>query len=297
MPALRYAVNGWSTPHNTAMEDIEQVHRTGGGAVGLRESDMADGEDERLLEAMAARGLQTSFIVPATWTFIPVPFNTPGMVRDPAERTELICQSIPRLAKFNPAAIIVGPGVTGVAGERAGPADAVYEGLVKVADVAAEHGVQIGFELLAERRGATFHTLAETATFLDDVGRDNVGVMFDVWHSWCEPNLHENIRKYGARINSVHVNDVKVNERSNFDRALPGEGRGVCASVVASLIEVGYDGWYELEVFSDDGTFGSDFPDSLWKLPHEELLSRAKAAFDKVWDEAQEMVGARGGQA
>jgi sugar phosphate isomerase/epimerase len=296
MVAPRYAVNGWSTPHNTAMEDIEQVHRTGGGAVGLRESDMADGDDERLLEAMEARGLEASFVVPKTWTIIPVPFNTPGMVRDPAKRTELICESIPRLAKFKPAAIIVGPGVTGVAGERAGTIDVLYEGLTTIADVAAEHGVEIGFELLAERRGASFHTLPETVAFLDEVGRDNVGVMFDTWHSWCEPNLDENLRKHGARINSVHVNDVKVEERSNFDRALPGDGRGVCASIVATLIEVGYNGWYELEVFSDDGTFGNDFPDSLWKLPHEELLARAKEAFDRVWAEALQVVEARRGE-
>jgi len=62
---------------------------------------------------------------------------------------------------------------------------------------------------------------------------------------------------------------------------------------MASLIEAGYDGWWELEVFSDDGTFGNDFPDSLWKFPHQELLARAKAAFDDVWAEALSIVDDR----
>lgn len=293
MQTPRYAVNGWSTPHNTAIEDIEQVARTGGQAVGLRESDMADGEDERLLEAMAEHGLAASFFVPRTWTILPVPFNVPGMERDPRARTELLCQSIERLAKFQPAAIIVGPGVTGVPDERAGPVEAVAEGVAQAADVAAEHGLLITFELLAQRRGATHHTLPEAVAFLDELGRDNVGVMFDTWHSWCEPGVHDSLRQYGSRINGVHVNDVRPIERSNFDRVLPGEGRRVAAPLVASLIEGGYDGWWELEVFSDDGTFGNEFSDSLWKLPHEELLSRAKASFDGVWADALAIVDAR----
>jgi len=95
---------------------------------------------------MDEHGLAASFFVPSTWTIQPVPFNVPGMERDPRVRTELLCESIERL------------------------------------------------------------------------------VMFDTWHSWCEPGLHESLRRYGSRINSVHVNDVRPVERSNFDRVLPGEG-------------------------------------------------------------------------
>ena len=44
-------------------------------------------------------------------------------------------------------------------------------------------------------------------------------------------------------------------------------------------MEAGYDGWWELEVFSDDGSFGNAFPDSLWALPANEFLARAHDAF------------------
>jgi hypothetical protein len=102
--------------------------------------------------------------------------------------------------------------------------------------------------------------------------------MFDVFHSWCEPDLHDRIRRYGGRINSVQVCDVRVDERSGHDRELPGRGRGTAAGIIASLLEAGYDGYWELEVFSDDGTYGNDFPDSYWKLPHAEFLAMSKAA-------------------
>ena len=61
--------------------------------------------------------------------------------------------------------------------------------------------------------------------------------------------------------------------RSDFDRAAPRRrGR---ASPFGALEEAGYDGWYDVEVMSDDGTFGEAFPDSLWALPAEEIARRA----------------------
>jgi sugar phosphate isomerase/epimerase len=292
-----YAVNAWSTPHNSVLDDIEQVARTGGRGLGLFEGKFDGTSDDEVKEAMKRHGLKATFCVPRTWTILPVPFNTTGMERDPAARTELICDSVRRLAAFDPEVIVVGPGVSGDRSRPAGPVAAVHEGLGRVADVAAEHGQRIGFELLAERRGSPLHNLPDVVAFIDDVGRDNIGVMFDVYHSWCEPNLHERLRRYTPRINSVHINDVQVEERSSFDRALPGDGRGVAPTIMATLIEAGYDGWWELEVFSDDGTFGNAFPDSLWKLPHEVLLERGKAAFDRAYAEALAIVDRRAGVA
>ena len=286
----RYAVNAWTTPHNSALEDIEQIARTGGRGIGLYEGKFQPGGDQALREAIELHGLEATFCVPRTWTILPVPFNTPVTERDPRTRTELICESIPRLATFGPEVIVVGPGVSGDPAEPAGPVEAVADGLARIADVAAEHDLKIGFELLAERRGSPLHNLPDIVMFIDDVGRDNVGVMFDIWHSWCEPDLHDRLREYTPRINSVHVNDVRVHERSNFDRELPGDGRAVAAPIIATLIESGYEGWWELEVFSDDGTFGNDYPDSLWKLPHELLLERAKAAFDATYAQAQRLL-------
>jgi sugar phosphate isomerase/epimerase len=288
-----YAVNAWSTPHNSIFDDIEQVARTGGRGLGLFEGKFDGTSDAEIKEAMERHGLKATFCVPRTWTILPVPFNAPGMERDPAARTQLICASVRRLAAFDPEVIVVGPGVSGDPSHPAGPIDAVHDGLGRVADVAAEQGQRIGFELLAERRGSPLHNLPDIVAFIDDVGRENVGVMFDVYHSWCEPNLHERLRQYTPRINSVHINDVQVEERSSFDRALPGDGRSMAPAIMATLIEGGYHGWWELEVFSDDGTFGNAFPDSLWKLPHEVLLGRAKAAFDRAYAEALAIVARR----
>jgi sugar phosphate isomerase/epimerase len=289
----RYAVNAYSTPHNSAIDDIEQVARTGGRGVGLWEGKFGDGEDAAIRAAMAANDVRATYCVPAVHTILPVPFNIPGVPTDPVERTDAICASIARLAPFEPLAIVIGPGTSGDAANPVGPVEAIAEALPRIADVAAEHGQELTFELLAERRGSPLHTLPMIADFLDRVGRPEIGIMFDIFHSWCEPDLHQHIREHGSRINSVHVNDIVPEERCGFDRAMPGEGRGVAAGIIASLLEAGYDGWWELEVFSDDGTYGTDLPDSLWKMPHEEFLAQGKAGFDRVYAEAVEIVERR----
>jgi hypothetical protein len=40
----------------------------------------------------------------------------------------------------------------------------------------------------------------------------------------------------------------------------------------------GWQGFYELEVFSDDGAFGNDYEDALWRLPALELAFRGRDA-------------------
>lgn len=289
MNAVRVSVNEWSTrPANGVLDDIEQIGRAGFDGIGLWEGKFGDVDDGRIVESLAEHDLAAAFCVPRVWTILPVPFNRPGELRDPRERVDAMCESIPRLAKFDPEVIVIGPGVSGDAANPAGPIEAVHKGLGRVADVAAEHGLQIGFELLAERRGCPIATLPEIVDFIDDVGRENVGVMWDVWHSWCEPDVHERVRSYAHRINSVHINDVQVEERTSFDRALPGEGRGEAGRLIAALLEGGYDGWWEIEVFSDDGTFGMELSDSLWKLPPDEFLRRARAAFDATFADAEQ---------
>ena len=280
----KYSVAAWMTPHNGVFDDIEQIARTGANGIGLWEGKFGDGDDHAIGEALAEHGLRAALCMPREWTILATHLSRAE--RDPKKRTQMICESIRRLAAFDPVAIVVGPGASGDASKPAGPIEAVAEGLAEIADVAAEHGARISFELLAERRGCTFPDLPSIVSFIDEIGRANVGVLFDVWHSWCEPDLRAHLRAHASRIDCVHMNDVRVEERTWADRVLPGEGRGVAPEIVATLIDAGYDGWYELEIISDDGTYGMELPDSLWRMPHEELLAQGRMAFDDVYAKA-----------
>ena len=43
-------------------------------------------------------------------------------------------------------------------------------------------------------------------------------------------------------------------------------------------------------IFSDDGTFGSEYEDSDWAAPAEETLARAQAAFERCWSQSPQEV-------
>ena len=49
-------------------------------------------------------------------------------------------------------------------------------------------------------------------------------------------------------------------------------------AIFAALEDGGFDGWYELEVFSSE-----TYPDSLLELDPAELVRRGKAGFEAAW--------------
>jgi sugar phosphate isomerase/epimerase len=287
-----YAINQWMTPHNSVAEDAVQYAATGATGIGLWEDKLGDrSEDARTAELLAENGLRATYVAPHVWPILPGPLDAPDVPTEVGGRVEAICETVERIAAFKPLGVIVGGGRSGDPANPAGPVDRIPEALATIADAAAAHGMRVGFELLGARRGAPLHTFGELIEVIDAAGRDNVGILFDFIHSWPEPGLHDDIRRHVDRIDYVQVNDARDPERTWCDRMLPGDGIGVAVPILTTLMEAGYDGWYELEVFSDDGTFGTELEDSLWAIPHEELLRRGREAFERVYGEAAAAAG------
>lgn len=291
-PTPLYGVSEWSTPRNTVMEDIVQIARTGGTGIGLWEAKWKPEEDTAVQDALRQHGLTATMCIPKDWTILPTPLDPHGP-QDWRQRVDIICAAVHRLAKFSPVAILVGPGVSGNPERRAGPVEAVVDGLRIIADEASQYGLRVGFEPLSLRRGAAVATLPETIAVLEAVGRPNVEILFDVWHSWDEPDVHEHIRKHASRFIGVQVNDYRQPTRSWCDRVLPGDGQGAAPEIMATLLEAGFTGWYDFEMMSDDGRWGNKFPDSLWAIPHEDMLARAFNAFQRSYERAKVIVKQR----
>jgi sugar phosphate isomerase/epimerase len=290
-----YTVSPFMLPHNSAVEDVEQVARTGGSGVGVSFAKLGgEVSDQQLRDAYAEHGLRATFVVPTLWTILPTPpaFGRSSWEKDPRVRTDQICAELERVAAFDPVAVIIGSGTSGDPDRPAGPLSAVAEGLDRIARKAADLGLLVSFELFGRRRGTPIVGLDALVEFIDGLGHDNVGIAFDLFQSWEDESVHDALRKYAKRILNVDVCDVRVEERSGFDRELPGRGRSVAPALVQSLLEGGYSGWWKLEVFSDDGTYGNDFPDSYWKMPHEELLRLGHDTFAAVLQGAMDKAGA-----
>jgi sugar phosphate isomerase/epimerase len=163
------------------------------------------------------------------------------------------------------------------------------DGLRRVAREAAELGLRVAVEPLHSSLGADWTFLSDldrTVALLTDIDEPNVGFLFDVWHLWDSRDVHALLREHVDRVFAVHVDDWREPTRSWADRALPGDGIADVRGFLAILREGGYDDWLELEIFSDDGSIETAFPDSLWRWEPVELVRAGRERTERLWAEA-----------
>jgi len=262
----------------------------GADAIGVWELKLPAGSDAEALESLAASGLGGAAAIPAIPSILPLPLmEGPD---DPHARVDAICASVHRLAPFHPSGIVC---LTGPGDDR----DTVVEGLRAIAGEAERVGVRIGLEPVNRVGGEhwTFiSSLAEAAALLDEADHPALGVQFDTWHLWNTPQVLEEIGRHVSRFTGVHIADWREPTRSWADRVLPGDGVADLPGILGALERAGWAGFYDLEIFSDNGTFGTAYPDSLWNVQPEELSRRSRESFRRCWEELRVAAGAAAGE-
>ena len=274
----RFAICEFTTLPASFEEDLAAYSAAGADGISICELKLVEGREAEQLDAFRASGLEASAAVTAVPSVLPLP-KFPGP-DDPGQRIEAIVAGMRRLAPFEPTAFVF---PTGAACELSAEAarSTVVEGLRVLADEAARLGIPVGLEPMSsyEQEDWTLVTsLADAAALVEEADAD-VGFVFDTWHLWDTPALADEIARYGDRFVAVQVNDWRSPTRSWCDRVLPGEGVVELGPILDAVERTGWAGFYDLEVFSDDGTFGNDFEDSLWRLRPRELAERGRARF------------------
>jgi sugar phosphate isomerase/epimerase len=282
--APKFSISQVSTLTASFDDDLRSYVEGGVDAVGIWELKLGEGRDEAALEAFEASGLGAATAVPAVPSILPLAL-LPGPA-DPRERIDAILRSIHRLAPFRPAAILC---ITGPRSTGAGPGRAlVVEGLRELGAEAERAGLRLALEPF-QREGleswSIVNTLSEAVELVDEAGSPAIGVQFDVWHLWNTPDLLDEIALHAHRLAGVHVSDWREPTRGWADRALPGDGGAGVPAILGALERAGWDGFYDLEIFSDNGTFGAAYPDSLWDVEPDELVRRGRESFIQCWDE------------
>ena len=270
----RFSISQVSTLAASFTDDLHAYAAAGVEGIGIWELKLGDSS----LAEFRASGLGSATAVPAVPSVHPLPLLPgPDAVR---ERVDALLRSLEVLAPFEPAAILcfTGPG------DRA----TAVRGVREIAREAERLGLRLAVEPF-QREGieswSILKTLGDAAGFVDEVGSDAVGIQFDVWHLWNSADVLEEIPRYAHLIAGVHVNDWREPTRGWADRVLPGEGVADLPAILGVLEDVGWDGFYDLEIFSDNGAFGSAYPDSLWDLDAAELARRGREAFFNCWSE------------
>jgi sugar phosphate isomerase/epimerase len=263
-------------------DDLRAYAGAGVDGIGVWELKLGEGSDEQAREQLAASGLGSATAVPAVPSVLPLPL-LPGP-EDPEQRIASLCASVHRLAGFAPDAVLC---FTGPAGDR-DPDEArgiAVDGLGTLAREAESAGVRLALEPF-QRQGvedwSLISSLGEAAELIEEIGSDVLGIQFDVWHLWNSDVLEE-LPRYAHLIAGVHVNDWREPTRGWADRVLPGEGAADLPAILGVLEDVGWKGFYDLEIFSDNGAFGNTYPDSLWDLDAAELARRGRESFTHCW--------------
>jgi sugar phosphate isomerase/epimerase len=253
-------------------EDVRAYAAAGVDGIGIWELKLADNS----LDEFRASGLGSATAVPAVPSVHPLPLLPgPDTVR---ARVDALLRSLEVLAPYAPAAILcfTGPG------DR----ETAVRGVREVAREAEQLGLRLAvepFQAEGIESWSILSTLGDAAQFVDEVGSDAVGIQFDVWHLWNSRDVLDEIRRYAHLIAGVHVNDWREPTRGWADRVLPGDGVADLPAIFGVLEEVGWEGFYDLEIFSDNGAFGSAYPDSLWDVDAAELTLRGRDAFTHTW--------------
>lgn len=281
-----FAVSQVSTLAASFAEDLDAYVRAGAGGIGIWETKLPEGQDPASLEALEQSGLAATSAVPLVPSVLPLPLL--GGPDDPRQRIDAYRASIRRLAPFRPSGLVC---LTGT-GEGLDPAEArrtIVAGLRELAAEAEQAGLRLALEPYQREGGgpwSTISTVGEAVDLIDEVGSPALGIQFDMWHLWNTPSLYDDIQRHVDRFVGVHLCDHRNPTRGWADRALPGDGDAGLPAILRALDEAGWDGYYDLEIFSDNGTFGAEYPDSLWNVDAYELVVRARAAFDRMWHDA-----------
>jgi len=273
----RFAVSEFSTLNLGFDEDLAAYAAGGAEGIGLAEAKLPEGEDAESLGKLRESGLTVTICLPTLLSVLPMP-PFPGP-EDPEVRVESLCASVRRLAAFDPVTLLV---LTGPAGDR-DPEEArkiALEGLREVARTAREVGVPIALEPIHASARDDFtivDTIPDAVALAEEVG-EPLGILFDTWHLWDTPDVLDHVRSEAHRFPAVHINDWRAETRGWDDRAVPGEGVMDLPAIFGALEDGGFDGWFELEVFSAE-----TYPDSLLRLDPAELVRRGKAGFESAW--------------
>jgi sugar phosphate isomerase/epimerase len=148
----------------------------------------------------------------------------------------------------------------------------VEDGIATLLDYSRQAGLPLAIEPLhpmyaADR--ACVNTMRQALDICDRVDPERTGMLglaVDVYHVWWDPELREQIRRTGQdRLLAYHVCDWLVPTTDLLlDRGMMGDGvidlRGIRQEVEA----VGYAGYSEVEIFSEN---------NWWTKPMDEVLA------------------------
>ena len=149
------------------------------------------------------------------------------------------------------------------------------EGLAEILPYAKETGVTLALEPLHPMNCAfrsCLSTLGQANDWIEQLGAGReLGIVVDVYHVWWDPHMEREIERAAGRIVSFHICDWLMNTTDlRLDRGMMGDGV-IDIGRIRNLVEAtGYDGYHEVEIFSER---------NWWQRDADEVVRIAKSRY------------------
>jgi len=119
--------------------------------------------------------------------------------------------------------------------------DNLKTALMQCVEHAFRRGVTLQLEPICRAETLLINTTSEALAFLNELGNpENLGILYDTYHSWHENEAMTDVIKAAAgKITNVHFADS--------NRGLPGSGEIKFCEVYEAIKSTGYEGAYALE--------------------------------------------------
>jgi D-psicose/D-tagatose/L-ribulose 3-epimerase len=123
--------------------------------------------------------------------------------------------------------------------------DRAVKNMRELADYAASKDVKLALETLNRFETDMINTVSQGLDFINDIGRENVGLHLDTFHMHLEEKSSADaIRLAGDKIFHFHA--------CENDRGIPGSGQVHWVEIFRALKEIEYPGPIVIESFSQD---------------------------------------------
>jgi len=117
----------------------------------------------------------------------------------------------------------------------------MVDALRMLAQDAHARGIRLAIEPINRYETEWVNDVASARALIEEIGADNVGILFDTFHANIEePNIEASLRACGVQLFHVHLADS--------NRWYPGAGHTNFASIIATLREMNYAGWVSAEI-------------------------------------------------
>ncbi|PUA18431.1 sugar phosphate isomerase/epimerase [Glaciimonas sp. PCH181] len=151
--------------------------------------------------------------------------------------------------------------------------DLTISALTELVPIAKSYGVTLALEPIRSPYFDFMNTLLHTSKIVKNFSPDSVGIVFDTWHLWDEPNLNNIVKDIINYISIIHVSDWRNGTSIHNDRMIPGEGNLPLNEIMRFVDSIGFNGLYEIEIYSE----------ILWQSDYREIINKCNHWFNGLW--------------